>query len=121
MKDNSELKNGIPPVIRVAMLVRRSNLNNFAATFQLKLKANLWGNARNEFKRVFRLLEQGDPINFNPSADPAGELPDDLDRNNLSVYKDPAKLRQLTIVWDYKTLNTEECDGERFIEKRGLE
>lgn len=83
---------------------------------ELKLKAHL--NFKNKSKRAFGL---GGEINFNPSADPAGELPDRLDRNNLNVYKDPAELRQLTMVWEYKTLNREELTGRRFVEEKGLE
>ena len=119
--DNSGLENGIPPVIRVAMLVRRGNLKNFTATFGLKIKASLWDNSGAEFKRVFGLLEGNYPITFNPSAEPMGELPDHLDRNNLSVYKDPSKLRHLTIIREYGTLDKEELAGQWSVEQRGID
>jgi len=93
MRQNSGLKDGVPPVFRVAILLGRSDDRPFQGTFEIELH----GWFRLGLDRFLRRTVD-DPINFDPTAAPKG-LPTGVDPQSLGNLSREYCLVKLTPVW----------------------
>ena len=94
---NETTKMGMPDTFRVAVLIQRKNRDRFKCTFTLELHEGQLIAASKIVKKVFGRAESDDPVIFNPSLDPQGEVKG-INASLLGEYKDPEKLRSLTTI-----------------------
>ncbi len=95
LKENTIKEIGVPDTFRVAVLIQRATSNKFLCDFTLELHAGIWFAARGHFRKVCGLIDEDDPIIFDPSLGPQGETVG-LTSSRLSEFIDDKRLQDLT-------------------------
>jgi len=88
MLENSSDANtdGIPTVLRAAILLKRKCGGYFKATVKIKTKVDARNSVYNKLEDLLGMTPKDDPVLFNPSLPPEEDVPADMDIGNLSSY-----------------------------------
>ena len=78
LRENETKGAGVPDTFRLA---QRANTKKLIGTFSLDLHAGIWFAAAKSFKKVCDMLEEDDPIIFDPSLGPQGSSDVHVSRN----------------------------------------
>lgn len=95
LKENKTKQAGVPDTFRVALLVQRANSEKFVGDFSLQLHGGLWLAASNGFKSFVGIIEEDDPIVFDPSLPPQGDTAG-ITPSCLGIFADQQTLQSLT-------------------------
>jgi hypothetical protein len=100
---NRSQKVGIPPTFGVAILVERENDLKFEAGFNIAVRGGFGVAANNLEDKWLRRTTVDDPIIFDPSCPPFGDL-QGIDRTELGKLKEGLRLNSLSKVCGLKDL-----------------
>lgn len=95
LKENKTKQAGVPDTFRVALLVQRANSEKFVGDFALQLHGGLWFAASNGFKNFVGIIEEDDPIIFDPSLPPQGDVAG-IAPSCLGIFANQQTLQSLT-------------------------
>ena len=79
-------RDGIPTLLRTAILLRRKNAGIFTATIQIKTKVDTRDSIYSKLENLLGKTPKDDPVFFNPDLPPMGDVPSDMEIGNLSGY-----------------------------------
>ncbi|KAG0131235.1 hypothetical protein HOY82DRAFT_503362 [Tuber indicum] len=88
MLENESAANGdgIPTLLRTAILLKRKYGGTFVATIKVNTKVDTLNSMFDKFEKLFGRIPKDDPVFFDPDLPPMGNVPTDLDIENLSSY-----------------------------------
>lgn len=89
--ENASRGDGIPSLLRSVILLKRKGDEHFAATIKIKAKVDALHSLQSRWQDLLGKTPKDDPVFFNPDLGPLGDIPTDMDIENLSSY-DLAKL-----------------------------
>jgi len=79
-------RDGIPTLLRTAILLRRKYAGIFTATIQIKTKVDTKNSIYSKLENLLGKTPKDDPVFFNPDLPPMGTVPSDMEIGNLSGY-----------------------------------
>ncbi|KAL8797577.1 MAG: hypothetical protein Q9195_000394 [Heterodermia aff. obscurata] len=89
---------GVPDTFRVALLIQRAHSEKFLCDFTLGLHGGVRFAVDNAFKKIIGIVDDVDPIIFDPALPPQGEI-ESMDPQNLGDFaKDRMLLQSLAPV-----------------------
>jgi hypothetical protein len=96
---NRDQNHGVVPAFRTAILLKRSNMSPFFATFNITLDAGFRYNTAQKLRNIIGRTEPDDIINFNPNAEPwpNGSTIDSTSLGNLA--QEAMLDSKLTPIW----------------------
>lgn len=100
MQENQVLRDGIPTTFRIAVLLQRASLDKgFVGNFEMKLDAGTWYKVKGRWNDFWGLVEPDDPILFDPTLAPIGEV-EGIDPGNLGALRKGEDLQTLGAFWN---------------------
>lgn len=84
--ENASRCDGIPSLLRTAILLKRKDNTDFLATIKIKAKVDILHSLHSKFQNLLGTTPKDDPVFFDPDLPPVGEIPEGLDLDNLSGY-----------------------------------
>lgn len=100
--ENKSQSDGIPTLLRAAVLLRRKSDAQFVATIKIDAKVDMLYSLGNQFQRLFGDTWNDDLVYFDPQLKPTGEPLVDIDPENLSSYD----LKSITAVESTTVIST---------------
>lgn len=83
--ENRAQRDGIPPVFRAAILLKRDHFQIFQVLVKVKASVDILHSIKSAAQAVFGDTTI-DPVYFDPGRPPMGEIPNGLDVDNLSAF-----------------------------------
>lgn len=100
MRENEVLHDGIPTSLRIAVLLQRASRDEkFVGNFTMKLDAGVWYKVKERWNDFWGLVELDDPVIFDPSLPPLGEM-EGIDPENLGALRNGEDLQTLGAFWN---------------------
>lgn len=84
--ENPSAADGIPSLLRVAVLVKREGDEDFTATVGVKSKVDWKQSVVSKFQDLVGATPKDDPVIFRPGLEPVGEVPVGADVQNLAGW-----------------------------------
>lgn len=84
--ENPNVRDGIPTLLRSAILIQRENDDRFIAMIKIEGKVNVLYKLQNALQDLLGRVQKDDPVFFDPAAPPAGGIPDDMNIEELKSY-----------------------------------
>lgn len=84
--ENTSSHDGIPSLLRTAILLVRNDNEDFFATIKIKAKVDMLHSLHSKFQNLMGTTPKDDPVFFDPDLPPVGEIPEGLELDNLSGY-----------------------------------
>lgn len=100
--ENKSQSDGIPTLLRAAVLLRRKSDAQFVATIKIDAKVDMLYSLGNQFQRLFGDTWNDDLVYFDPQLKPTGEPLVNVDPENLSSYD----LKSITAVESTTVIST---------------
>lgn len=100
INENGSQSDGIPTLLKVAVLLKRKSDVQFAATIKVDAKVDVLYSLGNQFQKLFGDTWNDDLVYFDPKSEPMGKIPLAMDPENLSSYdlKGIAAVESTTVI-----------------------
>lgn len=98
--ENASRADGIPSLLRSAILLRRKSDDQFVATIKIKAKVDTLHSLQSTLQNLLGKTPKDDPVFFDPESEPVGDIPIDMDIEDLSSYD----LTKLSVVESSTTI-----------------
>lgn len=84
--ENPSTRDGIATFLRSAILIRRDSYDYFTARIKVEAGVGIRYGLRSALQSLLGKTPKDDPVIFDPRAEPLGDLPEGMDRENLGNY-----------------------------------